>query len=989
MPDGNVVIEAKLDFAQMRSDIRGMKGMLQGAMAGIQTAVDQMAASTERAASLAQNQAMMQVAGQISNLMQRTASTVWSAGVEFESAFVGVKKTVDASEAEFARLQKSAMSMSERVPVSASELSHIMELGGQLGILFDNLPSFSETIASLAVSTDLTSEAAATMFAQFANITHMDQSRFSNLGSALVDLGNNFATTESSIMSMSQRLAPFATLIGMRQSDILGWATAMSSVGIEAEAGGTAMTKLWQEMEGASNVNQTLNQVLTDTSTDLRDLELMANLDSESFKGLAASYSVTTTELKDMIGEQKNLEAFTRVAGMTAEEFSNLFGEDATKATRAFLQGLAKIQAEGGSVSGVLEEMDMNETRLQRTVMSLAGAHELVGEAVATSSKAFDENSALAVEAGKRFETTESKVQMVKNAFANLAAQLFQTFKPAIDGVIDAVRAVVEWFSDLDPAVQMAIGVFAALIGVVAMVGAALPAISAIIGGIVAALTSPVGLVVAIGAAVLALGIFAGVSIANAQREAELEKIKQSFGELKLSAEELARVANAAYAPQVDVSQVTAALEKIQALTSEISALSGDISNTLYMVSVGVTLTAEEQTTLKGQVDALVTAGQELIDAHAYNVGALVDVLWGKSEKDDVSGFQTDVEAFATASNLLPAALPAVEAEADVSVEPGAVTRDASQWDSRLRAEITAEKLIPSDRRAMDFSVQVDLETSLDQITTSGMEADGKRVLVAKADVEAELGAVRLDQLITQYKDYSPDDVVAALETKAVEAGIDIQWAIGAGTSDEGEKAQEYRLIKGIETLDPQADFDKAVEGKDFTATVGMPVEAQLPEDGADVSGVMAGLVESVQTGFDEATKDADFTATVDVPVKAALPEGAVDLTDLIDKISGAIDSVKSDMEAKGRELRQAMDDGLADGVLDASEAAVIAKLKDEYVQLTQRMSEVEMEVELQKIRLGTGKLTLDKESYDSIKSQIALCLTRIKKICGLPAINW
>ncbi len=48
---------------------------------------------------------------------------------------------------------------------------------------------------------------------------------------------NNFATTEQDIVSMANRLAASGTLAGLTNQEILGLATAMSSVGIEAEAG--------------------------------------------------------------------------------------------------------------------------------------------------------------------------------------------------------------------------------------------------------------------------------------------------------------------------------------------------------------------------------------------------------------------------------------------------------------------------------------------------------------------------------------------------------------------------------------------------------------------------------------------------------------------------------------------------------------------------------------------------------------------------------
>ena len=53
----------------------------------------------------------------------------------------------------------------------------------------------------------------------------------------VVDLGNHFATTERDIVEMTNRLAAGGKLAGLTTPEILGLATAMSSVGIEAEAG--------------------------------------------------------------------------------------------------------------------------------------------------------------------------------------------------------------------------------------------------------------------------------------------------------------------------------------------------------------------------------------------------------------------------------------------------------------------------------------------------------------------------------------------------------------------------------------------------------------------------------------------------------------------------------------------------------------------------------------------------------------------------------
>ena len=172
---------------------------------------------------------------------------VSKAAIDFESSFAGVRKTVDATESEYKKLSDGIRSMSKEIPASASAIAQVTESAGQLGIQKENLLGFTRVMIDLGEATNMSAEEGASQLAKFANITQMSQDKFSNLGSVIVDLGNNFATTEADIVNMGMNLAGAGKQVGMSEADIMSFATALSSVGIEAQAGKYNCPVAWKQ----------------------------------------------------------------------------------------------------------------------------------------------------------------------------------------------------------------------------------------------------------------------------------------------------------------------------------------------------------------------------------------------------------------------------------------------------------------------------------------------------------------------------------------------------------------------------------------------------------------------------------------------------------------------------------------------------------------------------------------------------------------------
>ena len=191
---------------------------------------------------------------------------------QFESSFAGVEKTVDASRAELDELAMAFRNMAKEIPTSVNEINRVGEAAGQLGIELENIEAFTKTMLELGVATNLSAEQAATSLARLANITQLPQTEFDKLGSTIVALGNNLATTEAEIVNMGLRLAGAGSVIGLTEAQILSLAGALSSVGIRAESGGTAFTRVMLEMNNAvSNAGFELEAFAAIAGTTVED----------------------------------------------------------------------------------------------------------------------------------------------------------------------------------------------------------------------------------------------------------------------------------------------------------------------------------------------------------------------------------------------------------------------------------------------------------------------------------------------------------------------------------------------------------------------------------------------------------------------------------------------------------------------------------------------------------------------------------------------
>jgi TP901 family phage tail tape measure protein len=331
-------------------------------------------------------------------IVRAVRSTI-DAAISFESSFAGVRKTVDATEPQLKALAEGFRGLSREIPISVEELNRIGEAAGQLGIQRTAILDFTETIAALGVTTNLASQEAADALARIANITQLPQDEFDRLGSTVVDLGNKLAATESEIVDFGLRIAAAGKIVGLTVDETLAIAGAFTSVGVEAEAGGTAVSKVFISLANAVRSG----------------------------------------------GEQ--LELFAKTAGTSTAEFRRQFETNTSAAFVAFVEGLKRVDAEGGNVFRTLKDLGLTDVRLVRAFLSISQSGDLLSRSLAVGSRAWDENSALQIEAAKRYETTASKLQIFQNRVNDLQITLGNVLAPALLQIIEPLG---EWLEQTE-----------------------------------------------------------------------------------------------------------------------------------------------------------------------------------------------------------------------------------------------------------------------------------------------------------------------------------------------------------------------------------------------------------------------------------------------------------------------------------------------------------------------------------------------------------
>lgn len=315
----------------------------------------------------------------------------------FETSFTSVERAMQPLPDEFAGMRNEIVKLTGELPVAFDELSKITTLGAQMGIKADGITNFTEQVTKFSAITGLASDTVAQKFGRISQLAKVPSEDFNKLGSAVAYAGVNAVATDEEILTLTENISAAANNSGFAADEIIGLATAMSSLGIAPEQARGVITRLFGDINRAVE------------------------------------------------GGGKPLDAYAKHLGMSATQAKELWKSDPQGFFKAMLDGLKGSK----NMTGALDALNIKETREVSTLQKLAGNMDVYNQAMMDAQESYANGSFLSDAYGKTQDNLATKMELVNNQVKMLQDSFGQALAPLFIVLADAAKSVLEIFNSM------------------------------------------------------------------------------------------------------------------------------------------------------------------------------------------------------------------------------------------------------------------------------------------------------------------------------------------------------------------------------------------------------------------------------------------------------------------------------------------------------------------------------------------------------------
>ena len=344
-------------------------------------------------------QARADMQGEIMGLVGAgfTLSVPIKLAIDFESAMADVKKVVDFGDNPILAkqgveaLSNEILRLSSIRPMSATDIANIVALGGQSGIAKEQLMQFADSAVKMGVAFDISAQQAGQSMAELRSAFQLDQKGVETLADKINYLGNTTPAAAKSIMEIVQRVGAFGEVAGYSTGTVAVLGASMKGFGIAEEVAATSIK------------NMMLSLVAGETAT------------------------------KGQISAWKKL-------GFDHEQVAKDMQTNAEGTTLAVLKAISKLDKH--EQASTLKELFGSESLLG--IAPLLANLGLIEERLAGIKNASNFDGSMNKEYEARAETTANNIQLLKNNMAHLGIAIGSLVLPALNGLINDIKPVIE-----------------------------------------------------------------------------------------------------------------------------------------------------------------------------------------------------------------------------------------------------------------------------------------------------------------------------------------------------------------------------------------------------------------------------------------------------------------------------------------------------------------------------------------------------------------
>lgn len=478
-----------------------------------------------------------------------------AAFASFESQFINVIRTtetyLDSTGAATQNLESQFRELFATMPQDWAEFTNIGTMAGQMAIAADDVGRFTGLVSQFAITANMDVNEATTAFGRLSALLGVASSEYENLGSAILQTGLNSVATDAEIVKTTQEIAGIGSTAGLSAEEVIGLSAAMASIGTKPELARGSITRMFTNIMSAVS--------------DGGD----------------------------------SLEAFGRLAGVSAEQFAQTWNDEPIKAVEALMAGLSRL-SDNDAVQA-LHDIGVKSVRDVPAILKLSQNTDILARSLDSAAEGYRNGTMLSEQYSVFTDTLTAKLTVLKNNVQLLAATFGQgaaVLKPFIEGLSNLIAnltAIVD-----------------------TPVGQVLSNIALVITGVVGA----VGLFVA--------GL-AGAVASGAALKTAMFGVAQSFG----------WVSSSAQLASMSMRQLGAVMVEN---TMKANVLSGALSKTRLFGWLGRLTTGG----LLGGIGvglAAVTIGVELLGKHLRGADGAAEQLYGSMDNLR-SAIQQDTDAF-------------------------------------------------------------------------------------------------------------------------------------------------------------------------------------------------------------------------------------------------------------------------------------------------------------------------------------------------------